>query len=1221
MSPLVDLLAFRPQALTHGCRTMLFQLDRRILLLAGLLVMAGAGGAGYFWWTRQSALPGRDSVRYQEYQRAFQVGVAALDTGDQEKGRAQKNLERAIELIPGEPAAWANLGLFYLRHNNFTEAAKYLKRAQELAPDNDEIGELLGHLAERQGRPEDAVAYFRKAAAKHPNDLPKLYTLAEAVSRAGGAESGAEYQRLLEQILKLQPNNLPVLVQRVGAAHNNKDNAALRDTLDRLKNLSPEWAPISRDMLAKLDKAAQDTPRDLLHLKDLLNNVLQAERGYPRDKRALRPTADFVGAPLQRFLRLHPIRPTPAPADLALAFKLELQSANLPEKSRWDVLRPVWMLGAEQRTPLLKFGDKGGHRVWSAETFKLALFVANADEVRRTDIDASPLAFPSGAKKVAPSSAGVLAMDWNGDYLTDLLLAGGGGLRFWQQQLDGSFKDVSAKTGLPAEVLGGDYYGAWAADFEMDGDLDIVVARRSGPVLVLRNNGDGTFKTFDTFAAVHAARVFVWIDLDNDGAADAAFLDAKGSLQVFSNERYGLFSPWPLPENVGGFVGITGADVNDDGVFDLIGARSDGSVVRISDQDKKQSWQIAELVRGTPPAGAEPGAVTLAVEDLDNNCAFDLVVGGPSSAQVFLASENGTVAPLAATVDLRLSAAIDLHRDGRLDLVGLSPDGKPMRALNQSNKGYRWQTIWPLGNPNPDNRDGRINSFAVGGEVEIRCGPLVQKQPANGGPIHFGLGDQPAVDVARIVWPNGVPQWEFDMPAFRLFGAIQRLYASCPFLFTYDGAGMRFAGDFMWGTPLGMYINGQNIGDFPQTTEWLKIPGQHLVPRDGYYDVRVQANLWEADYFDQLALIVVDHPVNTEIHVDERYFLTPTPPRLHVTTPTKPVASAWDHHGRDATDEVRELDGRYLDRARRGRFQGVTEDHWVEIDLGDNAPREGPVLLVARGWLQPTNCSINVALAQGKNDLPQPLSLEVPDGKGGWKVALPALGFPAGKDKTMLIRLDNLGEPNGLGEPGGVSPRSVTRRFRLRTSMEIYWDFLGYATELDPKLARLERPTPMSAELRYRGILEMTRKNRSSPEVPLYDKVSRGGQAWRDLAGYYTRFGEVADLLAKVDDRYVIMNAGDEIALRFPAPKGPSPGWKRDFIWECDGWTRDGDLNTRHGNSVLPLPAHGVKTDDCAPVRLQDDPVYRRYARDWQTYHTRYVRGDEFARGLRSFRR
>jgi hypothetical protein len=123
------------------------------------------------------------------------------------------------------------------------------------------------------------------------------------------------------------------------------------------------------------------------------------------------------------------------------------------------------------------------------------------------------------------------------------------------------------------------------------------------------------------------------------------------------------------------------------------------------------------------------------------------------------------------------------------------------------------------------------------------------------------------------------------------------------------------------------------------------------------------------------------------------------------------------------------------------------------------------------------------------------------------------------------------------------------------------------------------------------------------------------GQAWRDLDGFYTRFGDVRELVAKVDDRYVIMNAGDEIALRFPVPETPPAGWKRDFIWESDGWTRDGDLNTRFGNTVLPLPAHGVKTDERAPTTLKNDPVYRRFPEDWRTYHTRYVTGEEFGRG------
>ena len=328
-------------------------------------------------------------------------------------------------------------------------------------------------------------------------------------------------------------------------------------------------------------------------------------------------------------------------------------------------------------------------------------------------------------------------------------------------------------------------------------------------------------------------------------------------------------------------------------------------------------------------------------------------------------------------------------------------------------------------------------------------------------------------------------------------------------------------------------------------------------------------------------------------------------PEVYVTEPPRPVARAWDDNGRDVTDVVRAADGRYLDTFGRGPFQGVTRDHWVEADLGDDAPRAGPLWLLARGWVHPTDSSINKALHQGSHDLPRALTLEVPDGQGGWKVGRPALGFPAGKDKTMLIRLD------GIDGPG------VSRRFRLRTNMEIYWDALSYARPLDAGLARQRWLAPEAAELRFRGILRMTQANPSSPEVPDYDQLVRRSQHWRDLIGYYTRYGDVRELLARVDDRYVIMNAGDEIALRFVVPDGPPPGWKRDFVWACDGWAKDGDLNTRFSKTVLPLPAHDLKTYVTPPGRLEDDPVYRRFPHDWETYHTRYVATDVYERGLR----
>ncbi len=81
---------------------------------------------------------------------------------------------------------------------------------------------------------------------------------------------------------------------------------------------------------------------------------------------------------------------------------------------------------------------------------------------------------------------------------------------------------------------------------------------------------------------------------------------------------------------------------------------------------------------------------------------------------------------------------------------------------------------------------------------------------------------------------------------------------------------------------------------------------------------------------------------------------------------------------------------------------------------------------------------------------------------------------------------------------------------------------------------------------------------------------------WRDQEGYATRYGDVRELLDKVDDRYVITSPGDELRMKFAALPPPAH-WKRDFVLICDGWVKDGDYNSTFAGTILPLPYHGMK--------------------------------------------
>jgi len=157
---------------------------------------------------------------------------------------------------------------------------------------------------------------------------------------------------------------------------------------------------------------------------------------------------------------------------------------------------------------------------------------------------------------------------------------------------------------------------------------------------------------------------------------------------------------------------------------------------------------------------------------------------------------------------------------------------------------------------------------------------------------------------------------------------------------------------------------------------------------------------------------------------------------------------------------------------------------------------------------------------------------------------------------------------------------------------------------------------PAHADLRYRGFSVVHEADRSSPELPEYHALSGTAQIWRDLVGYHTRFGNVLPLLEQIDDRYVIMNAGDEMLLQFTELNPVNSSDERDFVLIGDGWVKDGDYNTTFSKTLRPLPIHGDPTYDDPPGRLQDDPVYQRHSTDWINYHTRFVSPDHHAQGL-----
>jgi tetratricopeptide (TPR) repeat protein len=1146
-----------------------------------LLVLSGALALLSLSCNSAPKFPEKNSKAYEDVVSSFYVGLSALQVGDDV--HAESKLAEVTRLVPEEPAGWANWGILALRQRNYDTAAQRFQKARDLAPKNDQIYGLMGLLESQRGNSSQALSDLHQAVDLNPQNLRAIYELAEETERQGAANSEAEFQKLVQKILAAQPNNLAALLELGRIAAKQGDAATVKSAVTQIGTQSSSWPPEVQKQFAAVQTAvSRGDLRAAATQTTFLRNVLMRVPDYRLSLRAIKAAPGDEAEPFTHFLRMETPNFRPAPADTQLTFKAEQLSNFGGSAWNWIGAVPLGSAG----TPIIA--------------------VASAREVRLAS--GAAFAFPGGTS--APSAAGILPVDFNYDFKTDLVLAGAGGVRLMRQDSPSAFTDVTAQAKLPKSVTSAAYTGAWAVDIEADGDLDIVLGSKDGIPTVLRNNGDGTFLAIHPFTGISGLRSLAWADFDGDGNPDAAIIDGAGHLHVFMNERQGQFRERPLPSNISSVKAIAVADANNNGILDLLAVQPDGSIVRISDKNEDQSWETAEIAKVPDAAHNLAGDIRLNIADTDNNGALDLVLsstsGTANGALIWLGNESGTFTALNAPAGPNLVfAAADLRGNGHLDLLGLTADGKPVQAASQTTKNYHWQVVRPHAVQAVG--DQRINPFGVGGEIEVRSGLLVQKQPINGPQLHFGLGEQTEAEVVRVVWPNGTVRAEFGVKADQDVVTEQRLKASCPFLFAYNGKQMEFVKDAVpWGSAIGLRINTIGSAQIAATGEWYKIGRDQLVPHDGYYDIRVTAELWEVYYYDYIALTAIDHPVGTEIFVDERFVIPPA--KLGVTVVSTPhdLAHAEDDTGQDVTELVRNLDGKAVNTFGKGQFQGVTRDHYIELDLGDDAPKSGPLYLIAQGSIHDTESSVNVAITQGNRWRAHGLSVEVPDGQGGWVTAQDNLGFPAGRKKTVLFNLTNIFKP---GTP---------RRVRLRTNLEIYWDSIHWAQGAPDTPLKEVTLDPTVADLHYRGYSVMHMPvGAGAPEVPDYNVIEGTKQRWRDLIGYYTRYGDVRELLKSIDDRYLIVNSGDELSMRFAEQPPPPAGWVRDFVIKGDGWIKDGDYNSTFSKTVLPLPYHAKNEYTARPGALEDEWVYRQHPDDWKNYHTRYVTPEVFKSALR----
>ena len=711
--------------------------------------------------------------------------------------------------------------------------------------------------------------------------------------------------------------------------------------------------------------------------------------------------------------------------------------------------------------------------------------------------------------------------------------------------------------------------GMLVLDSTGKGQTDLLVWSASGATLFLKGDTPAPNTGLEAIKGItHIAAG----DFDNDGLPDLCILTAQGA-SLYHNKA-GAFErlTTSLPQRA--FDRAVWLDYDHDYDLDLILLGGNPALFR-----NQGSAGFTDQTADFPFVKERATSATKLRLEPDTK-AFDLAVFYQGHEPVLYRDQLGgryTAEAYKGEPRSQTELEADFDGDGRPDRARLT--GNRVHLLhNETKSGNNWVRVQLTG----------IKSLklAQDAEVEIKAGQLYHKAFYEGFPLVFDIGTYTQADVVRITWMNGLLQSEVRLAANKThrIEEAQRLSGSCPMIWIWNGHEFEFITDVLGVAPLGA-----SDGDgtyFPvDHDEFVFIPGKAMQARNGKYEIRITEELAEVSYLDQLHLEAIDHPHGTEIFTNEKFKAPPYPEDRLFEVQKRVYPATATQHGMNVLRLLLHRDQRYPADFRRTP-NGIAEPHTLELDFpgtGSNAT------LFLNGWVDWPDGSTFRAASQENAGGPVFPKLEMQDAAGQWQTVNADMGMPAGKPKTIAVDLQF---------PAG------SRKLRITTSLAIYWDEIFLAENTTPNATYRTALTAASANLHYRGFSESKiDPTRQQPDTYSY-RLAATMPFWNPTPGFYTRFGDVLELTQAIDDRMVIMGSGDELTLQFPASELPAlkPGWTRDFLLKVDGWAKDHDANTAHGDTVKPLPFHGMSVypypkDEHFPT----DEAHQKYQREYNT--------------------
>lgn len=1144
---------------------------KKYLKCSLLLVWCFAVSSG---WTQETDNTGiiETAIRHQN------LGLAYLE--ESQPSKAVEAFTALIELLPDEAIGYGNLAVAHLRLQQADAAELWAKRGIAVAPMDSQLHFILSEVYQLQGKSGLAVEAMNEAVRLDPDELEFRYKLVRHyLGQRNDPEAQQEAVRHLQELHSRSPVNVVVLLKLTQGLIEQEQLEAAAELCQELMILLGDTDAEKLEYLTQGIAAIEQTDLKLASRNiRIFENLHRASPRYQQGIGEL--VTDILGHPIETFspgFRARIIAKESIPIDV--------EFVDVTEQLGFANMDSIPVESAD--ISLLDYDGDGNFDLYTT----IRSLLQNTDGIY---VPVPQIQEILGQESQFPHTAAYADIDKNGtqDFLLQTL---NGIIRLRIDETE----NWSVSPIVQHEQIQEEIGCLFSIDYDHDGDLDLFSGRND--ITMYRNNGDETFtdvteQTFVNPVQQAAPAEAFSADFDDDGDIDIFTIHREMGCTRYDNLRQGKLRAVSDDTGISQEIHYTDAAVGDydnDGDIDIFLSTADQIYLYLNRGDGSfmSDPRLEANVRDLSPS-------LLKNIDYDNDGFIDLWVSGEDGMFLFRNDGTGqfmepyplieTVTPTEGAIlhNATAGAVGDYDNDGDLDLFFFNGKGELRALQNNGGNENNWIQVRLEGITTGNNK---VNRDGIGSKLEVKVGDLYQLQYVSEQVSHFGLGAFDMADIVRVVWTNGVPQNVIKPQAKQRILEKQILKGSCPFLYVYDGEKYEFVTDLLWRAPLGL-VTSMGFVAPDETRDFVRVSGTQIQPKDGRYSIQITEELWETAYFDEVKLIAVDHPAGTDIFVNEQYVPPPFAEfKVYGVKEKLHPKSATDHRGEDVSDALKTFDYHYAVEHAPGPYQGVVEPHAIVLDLGD-IPNDTPVTLFLTGWIFPTDTSINVALFQNPEISPRFPSVAVKDANGEWETVINMIGLPAGKNKTITVDLTG-------------KFLSDDRHVRIETDMQIYWDAAFFTVGTQDVPIEMTTLNPDSADLHYRGFSEMYRPTPHAPHLFDYQKVTTEAQ-WRDLAGYYTRYGDVNPLLQEVDDMYVILNAGDEITVEFDAARLPAlkPGWVRDFILYSDGWDKDGDINTLTSQTVEPLPFHGMSAYPYPDTEhYPDDEAHRRYQLKYNT--------------------